>query len=78
MIKEICGVRIFPLIVMLYQVRRWWTLRKLRNWWRDDMHFLKLVRQYRQYKQINNHFSFDRRYRFLRRLTGYEQQRGII
>ncbi|MEQ1964346.1 hypothetical protein ABLB69_14495 [Xenorhabdus khoisanae] len=77
MIKEICGVRIFPLIVMLYQVRRWWVLHRLRKHWRDDQFFLKLAREPR-YKWIRDYFNFYERYQFLRLLTEHEQQRGII
>ncbi|PHM56709.1 hypothetical protein [Xenorhabdus sp. KK7.4] len=75
MIKEIYGVKIFPLVVMFYQVRRWWVLRKLRNWWRADMRFLKVMRQ-RNWTWA--HFNFYKRYRFLRLLTKAEQQRGNI
>ncbi|PHM57043.1 hypothetical protein Xsto_04120 [Xenorhabdus stockiae] len=75
MIKEIYGVKIFPLVVMFYQVRRWWVLRKLQNWWRADMRFLKVMRQR---KWVWDHFNFYKRYRFLRLLAECEQQRGNI
>ncbi|MCC8367987.1 hypothetical protein J8V57_17240 [Xenorhabdus sp. PB61.4] len=75
MIKEIYGVKIFPMVVMLHQIRRWWALRKLRNWWRADMRFLKVLRQH---KRICDHLNFYKRYRLIRLLAEDEQQRGNI
>ncbi|CDH24966.1 conserved hypothetical protein [Xenorhabdus bovienii str. kraussei Becker Underwood] len=67
--KSACGVG------TLLRIRRLWALRRLRNHWRDDMRFLRFARQY---KGMSDHFNFYKRYRFLRLLTEYEQQRGTI
>ncbi|WP_340609408.1 hypothetical protein [Xenorhabdus bharatensis] len=75
MIKEIYGVKIFPLVVMLHQIRRWWALRKLQNGWRADMRFLKVLRRH---KLTCDHLNFYKRYRLIRLLAEDEQQRGNI
>ncbi|WP_339389273.1 hypothetical protein [Xenorhabdus sp. PB61.4] len=56
MIKEIYGVKIFPLVVMFYQVRRWWVLWNLRKHWSEDQ---KLVKRHQQHKLTRRVFNIE-------------------
>ncbi|WP_446471145.1 hypothetical protein [Xenorhabdus stockiae] len=75
MIKEIYGVKIFPLVVMFYQVRRWWVLRVWRKYWHSDQYVRKQVRYS---KRLSDEFSFERNYRLLKLFIRTDQKRGII
>ncbi|WP_446470821.1 hypothetical protein [Xenorhabdus stockiae] len=75
MIKEIYGVKIFPLVVMFYQVRRWWALRKLRNHWHHDQKFAQC---YQQHKWARRVFNIEWNYLFIKHSARAKQQRGEI
>ncbi|MDC9605636.1 hypothetical protein [Xenorhabdus griffiniae] len=75
MIKEIYGVKIFPLVVMFYQIRRWWVLRVWRKYWHSDQYVRKQVRYS---KRLSDEFSFERSYRLLKLFIRTNQKRGII
>ncbi|HGW4116250.1 TPA: hypothetical protein ACNH4I_003217 [Serratia marcescens] len=75
--KQICGVTVFPLVVVLQQVRRWWSIRGLRSHWADDQDLRRIARE-RNWVRVLTQFNIEARYRFIKLLTTAEQQRGIL
>ncbi|CAI2470121.1 MULTISPECIES: hypothetical protein [Serratia] len=74
---QILGVNVFPLVAVLQQVRRWWSLRYLRGYWADDQDLRRIARE-RNWVGVLNHFNIEAGYRFIRLLATAEQQRGIL
>lgn len=74
---QILGGTVYPLVAVLQQVRRWWSLRYLRGWWADDQSFRRIARE-RNWVDLLNQFNIEARYRFIKLLATAEQQRGIL
>ncbi|MCG3463097.1 hypothetical protein L7G72_14845 [Xenorhabdus bovienii] len=73
--KMVYGVNIFPLLVMVYQLRRKWSLKQLRGHWRDGQILLKIIRQS---QRDWPYFNFEIRYQDLRKRVKREQGKGVI
>ncbi len=74
---QILGVTVFPLVAVLQQVRRWWSLRYLRGHWADDQVLLRIARE-RNWVRVLTQFNIEARYRLIKLLATAEQQRGIL
>ncbi|ALL37838.1 hypothetical protein [Serratia marcescens] len=75
--KQICGVTVFPLVAVLQQLRRWWSIRGLRIHWADDQDLRRIARE-RNWVRVLTQFNIEARYRFIKLLVTAEQQRGIL
>lgn len=75
--KQICGVTVFPLVAVLQQLRRWWSIRGLRIYWADDQDLRRIARE-RNWVCVLTQFNIEARYRFIKLLASAEQQRGIL
>ncbi|MEL5384143.1 hypothetical protein [Serratia ureilytica] len=75
--KQICGVTVFPLVAVLQQLRRWWSIRGLRNHWADDQDLRRIARE-RNWVRVLTQFNIEARYRFIKLLAIAEHQRGIL
>ncbi|PHM47150.1 hypothetical protein [Xenorhabdus miraniensis] len=73
--KKMLGVNVLPLVVMLHQARRWWTLRKLRSHWRQEQKFAK---RYRQHKWARGVFNIEWNYWLLKISARAKQEQGVI
>lgn len=76
--KEIYGVDVFGIISMLKEIRRWWIIRGLRDYWKKDRYFLVMCRKF---KHLNHHidsFNVQQRYEFVSKFAKHHQQRGVI
>ncbi|WP_247602675.1 hypothetical protein [Providencia rettgeri] len=76
--KEIYGANVFGIIAMLKEIRRWWTIRKLRNHWNKERYFFTKYREIAHLKCLADGFDIDQRYEFIRVLVADHQQRGAI
>lgn len=74
---QILGVTVFPLVAVLQQGRRWWSLRHLRGYWADDQDLRRIARE-RNWVRVLTQFNIEARYRFIKLLATAEQQRGIL
>jgi hypothetical protein len=75
--KQICGVTVFPLVAVLQQLRRWWSIRGLRIHWADDQDLRRIARE-RNWVRVLTQFNIEASYRFIKLLVTAEQQRGIL
>lgn len=76
--KKIHGTNVFGIIAMLKEIRRWWTIRKLRNHWNKERYFFTKYRELPHMKCLADGFDIDQRYEFIRVLVADHQQRGDI
>ncbi|WGZ68765.1 hypothetical protein SSARUM2_001104 [Serratia sp. K-E0102] len=75
--KQICGVTVFPLVVVLQQVCRWWSIRGLRIHWADGQGVRRIARE-RDWQGVLVCFNIEQNYSFIKLLAKAEQQRGIL
>ena len=75
--KQICGVTVFPLMAVLQQLRRWWSIRGLRIHWADSQGVRRIARE-RDWQGVFACFNIERNYSFIKLLAKAEQQRGIL
>ncbi|HHG8598048.1 hypothetical protein Q4R89_17320 [Morganella morganii] len=75
--KEIYGVSVVPVMVVLHQFVRWWVLRDLNRAWSDDRFFEKHI-QRRGWLHIADAFTFHNRYQRLREEVKAYQGKGVI
>lgn len=75
--KEIYGVSVVPVMVVLHRCIRWRVLRDLNRAWSDDRFFEKHI-QRRGWLHIADTFTFHNRYQRLREAVKAYQGKGVI
>lgn len=76
--KDIYGVNVLPLIAIIHQVRRWWTIRKLCNRWNESRRDLVFYRELPYLSHRAKYFQVQQRYKHMRQYVKVHQQRGDI
>ena len=75
--KEIYGVSVLPVMVVLHRFIRWWALRDLKRAWSDDRFFERHI-QRSGWLHIANAFTFHSRYQRLREAVKAYQGKDVI
>ena len=76
--KEIYGVDVLGMIAMFKQVRKWWTIRKLRRRWNESRRDLVFYRTLPYLSHRAKYFQVQQRYKHIRQYVKVHQQRGTI
>lgn len=76
--KKIYGVDVLGMIAMFKQLRKWRTIRKLRNRWSDYRRDLVTCRKFSHLSRHVDYFHVQQRYKRIRLYTKAHQQRGDI
>nr|WP_285317125.1 hypothetical protein [Providencia rettgeri] len=76
--KTIYGVDVLGMIAMFKQLRKWRTIRKLRNRWNQSRRDLVTCRKFRRLNHHADHFQVQQRYKHMREYVKSHQQRGAI
>lgn len=76
--KTIYGVDVLGMIAMFKQLRKWRTIRKLRNRWNQSRRDLVTCRKFRHLNHYADDFQVQQRYKHMREYVKSHQQRGAI
>ncbi len=76
--KTIYGVDVLGMIAMFKQLRKWRTIRKLRNRWNQSRRDLVTCRKFRHLNHHADDFQVQQRYKHMREYVKSHQQRGAI